>query len=59
MPPAAWPGTVQRYSYVPAFLNVTLRVVDLCGRTIGLVLPTQLFAAPPFGLEQIFRSCES
>ena len=31
IPAAAWPGTVHRYGYLPAFVNVTLRVSDLPG----------------------------
>jgi hypothetical protein len=28
MPAAAWPGTVQRNSYFPAFVSVSVRVAD-------------------------------
>ena len=28
IPPAAWPGTVHEYAYLPAFLNVTTSVAD-------------------------------
>ena len=59
MPAAAWPGMVQRYSYVPFLLNTNASVAR-CPRATGLVpLPLQLFAFPPLGLAQTLKLCES
>src|SRR5579871_6901778 len=47
MPPAAWPGSVQRYSYVPALAMVTVRVADLPGESTAVAFPEHAFAVPP------------
>ena len=57
MPAAAWPGTVQRYSYVPERRNVTLSVFDCPGETSGVLLPVHVFAViVPLLLEQTLKS---
>ena len=42
IPAAAWPGTVHRYGYFPAFLNVTFSVVLLPGPSSFVFLPAIL-----------------
>src|SRR6266567_4759832 len=39
MPAAAWPGSVQRYGYVPASVIVTVIVAVAPGRIVSLVVP--------------------
>jgi hypothetical protein len=46
IPPAAWPGTVQRKAYLPGFLNVTLSVVLFPGETFDVFLPAILKSWP-------------
>src|SRR5579862_1447993 len=43
MPFAAWPETVQRNSYLPFVLNVTVIVCDLPGASTFVAMPTQAF----------------
>src|SRR5581483_11954204 len=59
IPAAAWPGTVQRYSYLPGFVTVTFSVAVFPGATIGVTLPAQLVPVPPLLLEQSLKSCVS
>src|SRR6266481_156692 len=42
IPSLAWPGIVQRYSYLPFFI-VSVSVCDLPGASDLVTLPTQLF----------------
>src|SRR5262245_7144938 len=42
MPAGAWPGSVQRYGYRPAFLNVTRSVVRLPAAICAVFLPPTL-----------------
>jgi hypothetical protein len=42
MPAAAWPGTVHRYGYFLAFLNVTFSVADFPGAISGVFFPVIL-----------------
>src|SRR6185312_8053395 len=56
MPAAAWPLTVQRYSYLPALVRLTVSVALLPGVTIGVTLPVHAFAVPPLLLEQSLKS---
>src|SRR4029077_4770092 len=39
MPASAWPGTVQRYEYLPFFLKVTISLAVLPGWSSGVCLP--------------------
>ena len=57
MPAAAWPGTVQRYSYLPVFVRFTTSVALLPAAIIGVALPAHAVAVPPLLLEQTLKSC--
>ena len=55
MPEAAWPGTVQRYGYLPAFVNLTLSVADLPGLMSGVFLPLILKSCATWPLLSLER----
>ena len=50
MPADAWPGTVQRYGYVPAFRNVTFSTFDFPGESWPVVWPLILKSCGTFPL---------
>src|ERR1700733_9068873 len=57
MPFCACPGTVQRYSYLPALANVIANVAVLPDAICAVALPAQAFGViVPLLLEQNFRS---
>jgi hypothetical protein len=56
IPAPAWPGTAQRYSYFPLFVNMTVRVADCPCFRIAVAFPTQaFFAAVEVGVVQILK----
>jgi hypothetical protein len=59
IPAAAWPGTVHRYSYVPAFATVTVSLADWPGEiSAGIFLPAQTVAvAAGTAFVQSSKSC--
>ena len=48
IPAAAWPGMLQRNSYLPAFLIVTVNDADCPGFRVFVTLPTHVFFAAVF-----------
>src|SRR5438105_6846595 len=57
IPSFAWPGTVQRYSYLP-FLSVTVSVCERPGLSEVVTLPLHAFVfVVPVALEQISNVC--
>src|SRR5205085_1212538 len=56
MPAPACPGTVHRYSYLPVFESLTVRLCDCPGLSILVPLPLQLFALMDgLGVRQIWK----
>ena len=56
IPAAACPGTVQRYSYVPLSVAVTLSVADWPGLSCFVVRPLHEFASGLLRAEQRLKS---
>ena len=60
IPLAACPGTLERYSYVPRFLKVIVRVADCPGARSLVPVPLQVFRfALLIGVVQTLNVCES
>ncbi len=59
IPPAAWPGTVQRYSYVPAVLKITRSVALPPGEMTGVWTPAHELPSPRVCFEQTRKACWS
>src|SRR5579871_1166381 len=57
MPAAAWPGNVQRNSYVPVADSVTVIVWDCppCSSFVTFCLPTQAFGAVVVAFRQMAK----
>lgn len=59
MPASACPATVQRYSYVPGAVNVTINADEVPTEMSDVSVPTQLVAVPSLGTEHTSKSCGS
>ena len=58
IPAAAWPGTVQRYSYVPALRTLTVSLAEAPGEIRAVFLPVHEVAdGLDDGFEQSWKSC--